>query len=52
MRVRSGNAPQLFEVESETETRKWYQVFANGTVIKCTCKPLAGGGNGQEDYSF
>jgi hypothetical protein len=28
----------LFEVASETEADKWYQVFANGTVIKCTCK--------------
>src|SRR5690349_2410101 len=38
MRVRQGNAPHLFEVESETDPEKWYQVFANGTVIKCTCK--------------
>jgi hypothetical protein len=38
MRVRRGTAPQLFEVESETEADKWYQVFANGTVRKCTCK--------------
>jgi len=38
MRVQQGTAPHLFEVESETAPEKWYQVFANGTVIKCTCK--------------
>jgi hypothetical protein len=38
MRVQQGPAPHLFEVESETDPEKWYQVFANGTVIKCTCK--------------
>src|SRR5215211_3846576 len=38
MQVRQGNAPHLFEVESETDPEKWYQVFANGTVIKCTCR--------------
>jgi hypothetical protein len=38
MQVRQGNAPHLFEVESETDPDKWYQVFANGTVIKCTCR--------------
>jgi hypothetical protein len=38
MQVRQGNAPQLFEVESETDPKHWYQVFAHGTVIKCTCK--------------
>ena len=38
MQVRQGNAPHLFEVESETEPEKWYQVFANALVIKCTCK--------------
>ena len=38
MRVRPGTAPPLFEVESETEPGKWHQVYANGTVIKCTCK--------------
>jgi hypothetical protein len=25
-------------VESETDAEQWYQVFANGTVTKCTCK--------------
>jgi len=38
MQVRNGTASHLFEVESETDPEKWYQVFANGTVIKCTCK--------------
>jgi hypothetical protein len=38
MQVRQDAAPHLFAVESETEPEKWYQVFANGTVIKCTCK--------------
>jgi hypothetical protein len=38
MQVRQGNASYLFEVESETEPEKWHQVFANGTVTKCTCK--------------
>jgi hypothetical protein len=38
MQVRRANAPHLFEVESETDPDKWYQVFANGTVIKCTCR--------------
>ena len=38
MQVRHGTAPNLFEVESEREAEKWYQVFANGTVIKCTCE--------------
>ena len=38
MQVRHGTAPHLYEVESETDPGKWYQVFANGTVIKCTCK--------------
>jgi hypothetical protein len=38
MQVRNGTTPHLFEVESETDPEKWYQVFANGTVIKCTCK--------------
>jgi hypothetical protein len=38
MQVRQGNAPHLFEVESETDPEKWYQVFASGLVIKCTCK--------------
>ena len=36
--VRHGTAPHLFEVESDSEADKWYQVFANGTEIKCTCK--------------
>jgi hypothetical protein len=38
MYVRRGTAPHLFEVESDSEADKWYQVFANGTEIKCTCK--------------
>jgi len=38
MRVRPGTAPPLFAVASETEPDKWVQVYANGTVIKCTCK--------------
>jgi len=38
MQVRHGTAPHLYEVESETDPGKWYQVFANGTVLKCTCK--------------
>src|SRR5256885_10915835 len=38
MQVRQGHAPHLFEVESETDPGQWYQVFANGTVIKCTCR--------------
>lgn len=38
MQVRKGESPYLFEVESESESDKWYQVFANGTVIKCSCK--------------
>src|SRR5262249_11813143 len=38
MHVRSGTAPHLYEVESESEPGKAYQVFANGTEIKCTCK--------------
>jgi len=38
MRVRPGTAPPLFAVVSETEPDKWVQVYANGTVIKCTCK--------------
>ena len=38
MQVRQGNASHLFEVESETDSDKWYQVFANGTVMKCTCR--------------
>ena len=38
MRVRQDAAPHLFAVESETDPEKWYQVFANGTVIKCTCR--------------
>jgi hypothetical protein len=38
MQVRQDAAPHLFAVESETEPEKWYQVFANRTVIKCTCK--------------
>ena len=38
MQVRQGHAPHLFEVESETDPEHWYQVFANATVIKCTCK--------------
>ena len=38
MQVRNGTTSHLFEVESETDPEKWYQVFANGTVIKCTCK--------------
>jgi hypothetical protein len=38
MQVRQANAPHLFEVESDTTPDKWYQVFANGEVIKCTCK--------------
>ena len=33
-----GNIATSVEVESETDPEKWYQVFANGTVIKCTCK--------------
>ena len=40
MQVRNGTGSHLFEVESETDPEKWYQVFANGTVIKCTCKGL------------
>ena len=38
MKVRNNGAPNLYEVESESETEKWYQVFADGTVIKCNCK--------------
>ena len=38
MHVRRGTAPNLYEVESETEPDKWHQVFANGHEIKCTCK--------------
>src|SRR6266568_5493436 len=38
MQVRNGTSSNLFDVESETDPEKWYQVFANGTVIKCTCK--------------
>ena len=38
MQVRNGTSSYLFEVESETDPEKWYQVFANGTVIKCTCR--------------
>lgn len=38
MQVRNGKTPFLFEVESESEAEKWYQVFANGTEMKCTCK--------------
>jgi len=38
MQVRQGHAPHLFEVESETDPGQWYQVFADGTVIKCTCR--------------
>jgi hypothetical protein len=38
MQVRPGSAPHLFEVESETSPATWYQVFANGTVVKCSCK--------------
>ena len=38
MEVRPSTGQHLFEVQSETEPDKWYQVFANGTVIKCTCK--------------
>src|SRR5712691_822432 len=38
MQVRQGESHHLFEVESESQPDKWYQVFANGTVIKCTCK--------------
>ena len=40
MQVRNGTTPHLFEVESETDPEKWYQVFANGTVIKCTCRGI------------
>jgi hypothetical protein len=38
MQVRPGSAAFLFEVESESTPGTWYQVFANGTVLKCTCK--------------
>src|SRR5262245_47626551 len=38
MQVRQGTAPHLYEVESESQSDKWYQVFANGTVMKCSCK--------------
>ena len=38
MRVQPGPAPHLFAVESETDAATRYQVFANGTVVKCTCK--------------
>src|SRR5262249_448194 len=38
MLVRQGTAPHLYEVESESQPDKWYQVFANGTVMKCSCK--------------
>ena len=38
MQVCPGSAPHLFEVESESQPDKWYQVFANGTVMKCSCK--------------
>lgn len=38
MQVRQGESAHLFEVESESQPDKWYQVFANGTVLKCTCK--------------
>jgi hypothetical protein len=38
MHVRRGTAPNLYEVESETEPDTWHQVFAKDTEIKCTCK--------------
>jgi hypothetical protein len=38
MQVRQGTAPHLYEVESGSQPDKWYQVFANGTVMKCSCK--------------
>jgi hypothetical protein len=38
MQVRRGSTSHLFEVESDTDADKWHQVFANGTVMKCTCK--------------
>src|SRR5262249_17847205 len=38
MQVRQGSAPHLYEVASESQPDKWYQVFANGTVMKCSCK--------------
>jgi len=38
MQVRHGTAPHLYEVESGSQPDKWYQVFANGTVMKCSCK--------------
>jgi hypothetical protein len=37
MSVRSGNAPNLYEVESETEQGKFYTVFCDGTRIRCEC---------------
>src|SRR5207244_12806643 len=38
LQERHGAAPQLYEVESESQPDKGYQVFANGTVMKCSCK--------------
>jgi hypothetical protein len=38
MHVRRDTAPNLYEVESETEPDTWHQVFAKDTEIKCTCK--------------
>src|SRR5437667_9342993 len=35
--VKSGNAPNLYEVESETEPGKFYTVFCDGTRIRCEC---------------
>jgi hypothetical protein len=38
MQVRRGSAPNLYEVESESMPGKWYQLYADGTVIKCNCE--------------
>src|SRR5712691_9814344 len=38
MQVRQGESPTLFLVESESESGKWYQVFCNGLMTKCSCK--------------
>jgi hypothetical protein len=37
MSVRSGNAPNLYEIESETEQGKFYTVFCDGVRIRCEC---------------
>jgi len=37
MQVRRGTASNLYEVESESTSGKWYQLYADGTVTKCNC---------------